>query len=520
MKRHGLVFVISLALILLGGNLYCDAVNQCDSSGLQFEKQIKSSNLYSAYSDPIVITNDSGFIDYGCSGDGSEESPYILEGLYIKNSSICISIANTRVYFEIRNCAMPASHPPENPAINFDNVTCGSVFDCDFDYHYYGVRILDSTRCRVANNSFSDTIHGVELRRSSECFVEDNWASSNSDGFALYNSVNCTLRRNVGVGSVYEGFIINNSFNCTLEDNFSANNGRGGYYQWVSDNITYTNNIASRNSAMGYYLYNSDNCTVQRNIIREQVDGIVLLESDNCTLFSNAIYGHSNIGVELRQYSDGNLVLNNTIGYNDLSNAKDDGAFNRWDDGLSRGNFWDDTNGIDAYSITGAAGSFDEFPLLLEQNIPQINRPPDYVYEVGSTGNELSWRPYAPFPYNYTIYQGAVSLKSGLWYGSPLSISIDSLSLGIHTFSILVQDFGNGTAADSITVMVTEKTVTSPPTTTTTESSPATSSPTTDLANAHDQPNGTEVGTVDLILMGIIAIQVLALVVIISGRNG
>lgn len=472
MNRHRLLVVISITIFLLGSITYCDF------SHIQTREQVKLSSLELATDEPIAISSNSDFIARGCSGDGTKENPFILEGLNIKNSSTCISIIDTTAFFVIRHCVFPPSYPIVDPAIHFNNVTNGFVFDCDFDYHYYGVKIDDSSKCWVANSSFVDTINGVHLLRSSECLIEDNSANSNSDGYALYNSVNCTIRRNVGVGSIFEGFITSNSFNCTFEDNYAAGSTRGGYYQWVSDNITYTNNIASRNADMGFYLDQSDYCTVQGNCIREQKDGIVLRLSNNCTLLNNKIYGHSNFGIELRESCEDNLVLLNAIGYNDATNAKDDGIFNRWDDGVAYGNYWDNTDGIVPYLISGLAGSVDNYPLVIGESPPLINNPPDYAYEAGTTGHVLSWNSSSPFPYNYSIYLGSLRIKSGLWYGSQLSINVDSMAVGNYTFQVLVQDFANRTSEDNVTVMVFEAATTSTSTTTTTSS---TTTPTTSV---------------------------------------
>jgi len=51
--------------------------------------------------DPIVIDEDSDFNNQGWPGSGTEESPYVIEGLDITSDGNCISISNTNVHFRI-----------------------------------------------------------------------------------------------------------------------------------------------------------------------------------------------------------------------------------------------------------------------------------------------------------------------------------------------------------------------------------------------------------------------------------
>ncbi|MHA2242049.1 MAG: hypothetical protein ACXACE_10615, partial [Candidatus Thorarchaeota archaeon] len=54
--------------------------------------------------EPIVITSNDNFTDYGFPGDGTVGDPYTISGYNITTTDICISIKNTDAYFTIRDC--------------------------------------------------------------------------------------------------------------------------------------------------------------------------------------------------------------------------------------------------------------------------------------------------------------------------------------------------------------------------------------------------------------------------------
>jgi hypothetical protein len=62
--------------------------------------------------EPIVIHNNSDFSDQGWPGSGTFDDPYVIEGFNITDNATGISIRNTTVYFEIRNCIVSSSKSP------------------------------------------------------------------------------------------------------------------------------------------------------------------------------------------------------------------------------------------------------------------------------------------------------------------------------------------------------------------------------------------------------------------------
>ena len=57
--------------------------------------------------EPIVILNDTAFTLYGFEGEGTSESPYIIENLHIESFGFLTSsihVESTTAHFIIRNC--------------------------------------------------------------------------------------------------------------------------------------------------------------------------------------------------------------------------------------------------------------------------------------------------------------------------------------------------------------------------------------------------------------------------------
>ncbi len=69
-----------------------------------------------------------------------------------------------------------------------------------------------------------------------------------------------------------------------------------------------------------------------------------LSATDNSTLSGNEIVFNERYGIRLGFGSDSNLVFNNRLGWNNLSNGYDDSENNAWDNGVI-GNAWSDYAG-------------------------------------------------------------------------------------------------------------------------------------------------------------------------------
>lgn len=328
--------------------------------------------------DPIVIMNNSDFVSQGWAGNGTEEEPFVIENLSISNQSECISISNTDVYFEIRDCLISASSQSGSVGIMIDNVTHGMVMDCNIENHYYGVYLASSSNCTLTSNiatfgywgyylylsssvtlinntvsnfEYGFTVYlstcsmqnntanynaaGYHLYEASFCNLTDNHASGNGRGFTLHNSTSCTLTNNSAYDNYISDFNLSFSLFCTLTNNTGWSNGLriSGFslFHWLH-NISGT---VIRNKPLGYFksannliidgekysqiiLVNCSSIVLTNGMFNNVVTAVQLVFCTSCTLTNNTCTENPYDGFKL--WLSPNCVLSNntsTSNHND-----------------------------------------------------------------------------------------------------------------------------------------------------------------------------------------------------------
>jgi len=109
------------------------------------------------------------------------------------------------------------------------------------------------------------------------------------------------------------------------------------------------------------------------------------------------------------------------------------------------------------------SGSFEitsnyEYRFTIE-DIPSINSPANINYQEGDIGNSITWTATDDNPTTYTITRGSTQVASGSWSsGSPITVSVDDLSIGTYTYTCTVSDGDGQTDSDSVIVTVSEST--------------------------------------------------------------
>ncbi len=138
--------------------------------------------------------------------------------------------------------------------------------------------------------------------------------------------------------------------------------------------------------------------------------------------------------------------------------------------------------------------------------LPSIDSPDDISILEGEIGNAISWTVYDCNPASYEIVIDGVSVESGEWTSDMTSIrySLDTLDVGIYTFTIILVDIAGNSVTDDVQVTV-EAPTTTTETSTTTTGTPSTS-PTTTISEPSTSPdsglNGSNVLTLSLIGIG------------------
>jgi hypothetical protein len=181
-------------------------------------------------------------------------------------------------------------------------------------------------------------------------------------------------------GTYYENLFIDKKINLVGENK----------------NTTIIDGGGNDNAVMVYDAYN---ITISRFTIQNStglvMQGLMIWDADYNEIFDN-IFKNNYIGVNLKNYSNDNIIHHNYF-KNNIYNAIDYTDWkNQWDDGYpSGGNYWDDYTGVDNYqgpnqNITGSDGigdtpyiihgpleCEDKYPLM---NYSGINSPPNTPY--------------------------------------------------------------------------------------------------------------------------------------------
>ncbi|MFX1284159.1 MAG: hypothetical protein ACFFB5_10910 [Promethearchaeota archaeon] len=86
---------------------------------------------------------------------------------------------------------------------------------------------------------------------------------------------------------------------------------------------------------------------------------------------------------------------------------------------------------------------------------PFIIRPPDLVFSEGTTGHSILWEIIEANPHNYSLYLNDQLISSGTLTNMNMSISVDTLELGLHKYILVVYcQFGFSHAASCYVVVV------------------------------------------------------------------
>jgi len=89
-----------------------------------------------------------------------------------------------------------------------------------------------------------------------------------------------------------------------------------------------------------------------------------------------------------------------------------------------------------------------------DNQAPTIDSPADIMYVVDTAGNSIVWTPSDEYPDHYVIMSNETEVKGGKWGGSRITLNIDNLEVGTHTFTLTVYDGSGLSALDSVNVTV------------------------------------------------------------------
>ena len=308
-------------------------------------QSFNNKQVISAFTDhePIFISNDDNFTDYGFPGEGTISTPYLIEEYRIISSSVYgIYITSTTKHFIIRNCYI--------------------------DVNTIGISILNiaiQTASIINNTCCHHNYYGITLGESDSGIVKDNICYDNQYGIYIYDSENTLIKNNTCYNNDY-GIYEWETTACETSQNYCYDNIQGMYIHTCSD-FYIKDNICNDNTEEGIYITTMANTvTLMNNSCNNNEDGITIVGSD-CILKENLLKLNSGYGIWLEGPSIGNTVHHNKFVDNKLSGgsqARDDGIQNIWyDTTTNEGNWWNDYSGTGNYTIDGSRNSKDPYPL-------------------------------------------------------------------------------------------------------------------------------------------------------------
>ncbi|MHA1521304.1 MAG: NosD domain-containing protein [Promethearchaeota archaeon] len=297
---------ISILVLGISCLLLTTIVSLSFSDGMKSTANITTHPEKSA-SDATIAIDGNGELDQFISdenlnGDGSIDSPYIIENYTINASSAHgIDISNTDAHLIIRNCTVAGGF--------HDN---------------WGILINSSLNVKILNNTLTDNLAGIILLYSNNTMISRNNASYNTGGsgivlseFSYYNIIS----ENILTNNHYRGvFISPSSKYNTISKNNMSNNNEAGIYNYKSSNNTISENIINHNFNYGINLYQSSNNTIFGNNISDTIGfgyGIHLSSSsNNNTISGNNASQTSGNGITLTTNSNFNTISDNTVNNN------------------------------------------------------------------------------------------------------------------------------------------------------------------------------------------------------------
>jgi parallel beta-helix repeat protein len=249
---------------------------------------------------PIGILNNSAFSLYGFSGLGTKASPYLIEDLYITNSTTGIEIRDTDAYFIVRNCSINGINVASY-AVYFDNVTNG-VFEGNFVYNCtHGVYSYLSHGNTYQSNFFANRgTNGIYLAFSDYNFVNNNTFHGDNaldTGIKMDNGLHNIITENTFDYLTEAGIWAEYSTNNTVNDNEFDYNYRGFYLINSNSNFSITDNEIWDNT-YGFEIDSASDILIDNNNLDGNIFGILFSQTDLLTISNNNITFGNSISIQ------------------------------------------------------------------------------------------------------------------------------------------------------------------------------------------------------------------------------
>ena len=159
--------------------------------------------------EPLVITSNADFESQGWQGTGTNEDPYVIEGLlYDGGLGPYINITDVDASFVVRDCVMlsrpvvPAEYGSTSTSyVTVRNAQNFTIEDCRFMGGSTHIRVHDSKRVRIYSNTFAQG-NGIMCTDVDNLDVSEN-SVEDSHFLRVWESGNVNVRNNSILGYVF-----------------------------------------------------------------------------------------------------------------------------------------------------------------------------------------------------------------------------------------------------------------------------------------------------------------------------
>ena len=307
MKRIFTITTLTMLLIITFANFNSEANieaigNETNDSDSRIYNSYPIKNDLTIYSltehSSILIGSDGGFSSYSFSGDGSLGNPYLIENLNITSASgNAITISDTTVYFEIKNCYLDSnsngivlSDIAPGTAVIEDNI----IVDLEND----GIKMYNCPSTVIENNTiYNCKERGMNIYLCQNTNFTDN-SCYNCGFYILENSLEDYLsytESNNRVNGQAFGWVVSAYgtgfgaplygqiyfINCStifLEDT-SLSNSTIGFSAIFSSNVIVRDCYFGNQSYYGVNFYHSTDCLVENTIFENNMYSVNV---ENC----------------------------------------------------------------------------------------------------------------------------------------------------------------------------------------------------------------------------------------------
>lgn len=226
-----------------------------------------------------------------------------------------------------------------------------------FSGKYNETITINKTISLIGENPDNTIIDGSKLGDVITITTADQ---CNISGFTIQNS------RSNGAGIEIKTSK-NNISNNIVKDCYNGIHCTGAIYN------SFFNNKFDSNNNYAIYIYNSNYNTVEKNSLTNNSYGMRIKGSRHNQIINN-YFRNNNHGMYFCCGATTNFAYYNTFVNNTIWNANDYVGGNTWyNEETSKGNYWDDYNGIDEdddgvgdtpYDITSDGSKQDKYPLM------------------------------------------------------------------------------------------------------------------------------------------------------------